>query len=79
MFFQLIDLNNGFYRCERCDREFDRFSWRFISQLKLIDPTGHIWATCFQDQAEEVPAVGTLFYKASFPHLHKQLIIGPCA
>ena len=50
----MTDLNNGMYRCEKCNCELDKFNWRVILDMQLVDTTGHIWANCFQEQAEQV-------------------------
>lgn len=49
---KVIDMNNGLYRCEKCNREYDTFNWRLMLSGNLADATDNNWVTCFQDQAE---------------------------
>ncbi|XP_076031483.1 replication protein A 70 isoform X2 [Oratosquilla oratoria] len=51
---KVIDMNNGFYRCEKCNREYDTFKWRLMVSANLADATNNQWVTMFQDQAEAV-------------------------
>ena len=50
----MIDLNNGLYHCEKCQQDFPRFNWRLILSINLIDATGNVWVTCFQDEGEKI-------------------------
>lgn len=54
---KVIDMNNGMYRCEKCNREFDTFSWRLLLQANVADFTDNQWVTVFQDQAETLLGV----------------------
>jgi len=49
---KVIDMNNGLYRCEKCNREYDTFNWRLMLSGNMADSTDNNWVTCFQDQAE---------------------------
>lgn len=49
---KVIDMNNGLFRCEKCNREYDSFSWRLMLSGNMADATDNNWVTCFQDQAE---------------------------
>ncbi|CAL4100055.1 unnamed protein product [Meganyctiphanes norvegica] len=49
---KVIDMNNGLFRCEKCNREYDSFNWRLMLSGNLADATDNNWVTCFQDQAE---------------------------
>ncbi|KAK7071136.1 60S acidic ribosomal protein P1 [Halocaridina rubra] len=51
---KVLDLNNGLYRCEKCNREYDTFNWRLMLSVNLADITDQVWVTMFQDQAEIV-------------------------
>ena len=53
-YYQVIDLNNGLYHCEKCQQDFPQFNWRLILSVNLIDATGNVWATCFQDDGEKI-------------------------
>ncbi|XP_071532708.1 replication protein A 70 kDa DNA-binding subunit isoform X2 [Panulirus ornatus] len=49
---KVIDMNNGLYRCEKCNREYDTFNWRLMLSANIADFTDNLWITAFQDQAE---------------------------
>lgn len=49
---KVIDLGNGHYRCEKCNREFPNHKWRMILSCNVADHTDNQWITCFQDSAE---------------------------
>ena len=49
---KVVDLGNGQYRCEKCNREFPNHKWRMILSCNVADHTDNQWITCFQDSAE---------------------------
>ncbi|MEQ2243162.1 60S acidic ribosomal protein P1 [Ilyodon furcidens] len=49
---KVIDQQNGFYRCEKCNREFPNFRYRLILSANLADFGDNQWVTCFQETAE---------------------------
>ncbi|KAK3769131.1 hypothetical protein RRG08_067108 [Elysia crispata] len=49
---KVIDLGNGQFRCEKCNREFPNHKWRMILSCNVADHTDNQWITCFQDSAE---------------------------
>jgi replication factor A1 len=49
---QVVDLNNGLYRCEKCQQEFQDYKWRVMLSVNITDFTDHQWVTCFQEAAE---------------------------
>uniref|UniRef100_H3AES1 Replication protein A subunit n=1 Tax=Latimeria chalumnae TaxID=7897 RepID=H3AES1_LATCH len=49
---KVVDQQNGFYRCEKCDREFPNFKYRLVLSVNIADFGSHRWVTCFQDVAE---------------------------
>ncbi|KAI9564074.1 Replication protein A 70 kDa D-binding subunit [Daphnia sinensis] len=49
---KVIDQNNGLYRCEKCQREFQDFKWRMMLSVNIADATEQQWVTCFQETAE---------------------------
>ncbi|XP_023218106.1 replication protein A 70 kDa DNA-binding subunit-like [Centruroides sculpturatus] len=51
---QVIDMNNGLYRCEKCSREYTSFKWRLLLSVSLADFSENQWVTCFQDVAEKM-------------------------
>ncbi|KAK4291892.1 hypothetical protein Pmani_035302 [Petrolisthes manimaculis] len=49
---KVVDMNNGLYRCEKCNREYDSFKWRLMIQTCIADYTDSQWVTLFQDTGE---------------------------
>ena len=36
------------YRCEKCQRSYQTFSWRLMVSMSIADATGQTWVTAFQ-------------------------------
>ncbi|OQR78825.1 replication protein A 70 kDa DNA-binding subunit-like [Tropilaelaps mercedesae] len=51
------DLGEGRYRCEKCERESDRFNWRMLLKIVVSDATKQFWATAFNEKAEQILGV----------------------
>jgi replication factor A1 len=51
---KVVDMENGSYRCEKCQRESTSFKWRLMVQMLISDFTDGEFITCFQDSAEAV-------------------------
>lgn len=51
---KVVDMNNGTYRCEKCNRESYEFKWRLLLSISLADFTENQWVTCFQEAAEAI-------------------------
>ncbi|XP_061596844.1 replication protein A 70 kDa DNA-binding subunit-like [Cololabis saira] len=49
---KVIDLRNGQYRCEKCNREYPDFKYRLLLSANLADFGDNQWVTCFQETAE---------------------------
>ncbi|XP_076024942.1 replication protein A 70 kDa DNA-binding subunit-like isoform X2 [Genypterus blacodes] len=49
---KVVDLQNGRYRCEKCNREYPDFKYRLILSANLADYGDNQWVTCFQETAE---------------------------
>uniref|UniRef100_UPI0037E8AE9C replication protein A 70 kDa DNA-binding subunit-like isoform X2 n=1 Tax=Semicossyphus pulcher TaxID=241346 RepID=UPI0037E8AE9C len=49
---KVTDQQNGFYRCEKCHREFPNFKYRLLLSANLADFGDNQWVTCFQETAE---------------------------
>uniref|UniRef100_A0A3P9IHH7 Replication protein A subunit n=1 Tax=Oryzias latipes TaxID=8090 RepID=A0A3P9IHH7_ORYLA len=49
---KVIIQHNGLYRCEKCNREFSDFKYRFLLSANLADFGDNQWVTCFQETAE---------------------------
>lgn len=54
---KVIDMNNGIYRCEKCNREYSEFKWRLLLSASVADFTENQWVTCFQEAAEAILGV----------------------
>ncbi|GBM05833.1 Replication protein A DNA-binding subunit [Araneus ventricosus] len=54
---KVIDMNNGIYRCEKCNREYSEFKWRLLLSVSVADFTENQWVTCFQEAAEAILGV----------------------
>lgn len=54
---KVIDQNNGMYRCEKCNKEFNTFSYRLILPVMIGDWTNSVWVTLFQSEAEHILGV----------------------
>jgi len=51
---KLVDLNNGFYRCEKCSKEATSFNWRMILSFGIADHTKSVWVQAFHDDALKI-------------------------
>lgn len=52
---KLIDVNNtGLYRCERCDKEYSEPNHRYIASVSVIDSSGQMWLTLFDEEANKL-------------------------
>ena len=51
---KVVDQANGYYRCEKCNKEFPNYKWRMILSCNLADFSDNQWATFFQETAELV-------------------------
>lgn len=49
---KVVDLENGYYRCEKCARETTDFKWRLLISANLTDFSDGQWVTCFGKEAE---------------------------
>uniref|UniRef100_A0A3B3BXY5 Replication protein A subunit n=1 Tax=Oryzias melastigma TaxID=30732 RepID=A0A3B3BXY5_ORYME len=74
---KVIDQHNGLYRCEKCNREFSNFKYRFLLSANLADFGDNQWVTCFQETAEVLlgHSALTLFQNANFrTHIFKNRV-----
>ncbi|KAK8720620.1 hypothetical protein OTU49_013204, partial [Cherax quadricarinatus] len=46
------NLDNGLYKCEKCNCEYDKFKWRLMVQTNIADFTDSLSITVFQEHAE---------------------------
>ncbi|XP_075745576.1 replication protein A 70 kDa DNA-binding subunit isoform X2 [Rhipicephalus microplus] len=49
---KVIDLQTGYYRCEKCAQETMEFKWRLLVSANLTDFSDGQWVTCFGKEAE---------------------------
>lgn len=45
---------NGTWRCEKCDKSFDRPSYRYVLSVCVNDETDQFWASCFEEAGVEI-------------------------
>ncbi|XP_061787284.2 replication protein A 70 kDa DNA-binding subunit-like isoform X2 [Nerophis lumbriciformis] len=48
---------DGRYHCQKCDKDFPDFKYRFILSVNLADFEDNQWVTCFQETAEALLGV----------------------
>ncbi|KAL3286539.1 hypothetical protein HHI36_001044 [Cryptolaemus montrouzieri] len=51
---KIIDLENGMYRCEKCNREFPNFKYRLLTRMNVADWSGNTWISMFNSEGETV-------------------------
>ncbi|EEB17279.1 Replication protein A 70 kDa DNA-binding subunit, putative [Pediculus humanus corporis] len=54
---KIIDLNNGVYRCEKCNREHNNFKYRMLLSAQVSDYSGSSWVTMFHEEAQKLLGV----------------------
>lgn len=55
--FQVIDLGNGDFKCEKCDKEYQDSNPRMILSVNVADWSNNIWVTLFDDEAQTLLGV----------------------
>ena len=51
---KVVDLENGMYRCEKCNREFPNFKYLLMGSVNIGDWSGNLWVSLFSSEAEKV-------------------------
>lgn len=51
---KVTDTGDGSWRCERCDKNWDRPEYRYIMSVSAADHTGQLWLSCFDDTGRVV-------------------------
>ncbi|KAL1494983.1 hypothetical protein ABEB36_010479 [Hypothenemus hampei] len=51
---KVIDNDDGTYRCEKCQKIFEYFKYRFLCNMNVGDWSGNQWISTFNDEAEKV-------------------------
>lgn len=54
---KILDMNNGSYRCEKCNRDFDHFVYRMLLSAQVTDYTNSHWVSLFHDEAQKLLGV----------------------
>lgn len=54
---KVIEQPDGTWRCEKCDINNPSPRWRYILTISIIDETGNLWLTLFDDQAKQLLGV----------------------
>ncbi|CCH45720.1 Replication protein A 70 kDa DNA-binding subunit [Wickerhamomyces ciferrii] len=49
---KVIEQHDGTWRCEKCDINHAVPLYRYILTISVVDPTGQLWVTLFEDQAK---------------------------
>ncbi|XP_065846817.1 replication protein A 70 kDa DNA-binding subunit-like isoform X2 [Oscarella lobularis] len=57
--YKVVEAGGGAYQCERLDRTFDSFKWRFILQLHIADFSGEQWISCFNETSETLLGISS--------------------
>ncbi|RZB40475.1 replication protein A 70 kDa DNA-binding subunit [Asbolus verrucosus] len=51
---KVVDLENGMYRCEKCNREYPNFKYRLLVSMNIGDWSTNQWVSLFASEAENV-------------------------
>lgn len=46
---KMVELEDGQWRCEKCDKSFPKPDYRYIMSIGVADHTGQLWLSCFDD------------------------------
>lgn len=46
---KVVEVEQGQWRCERCDKSFPKPEYRYILSVNVSDHTGQLWLSCFDD------------------------------
>jgi len=51
---KLIEESSNEFRCEKCNKSYDKFHWRIIPGFSVSDATGQSWVSSFSEVAEVI-------------------------
>ncbi|CAG9864560.1 unnamed protein product [Phyllotreta striolata] len=51
---KVLDMGNGMYKCEKCNREYPNFKHRFLASINVGDNTANQWMTLFHPEIEKI-------------------------
>ena len=54
---KVTEENPGKWRCERCDKSWDKPQWRYIMSLNVSDHTGQLWLNAFDDDSRVIMGI----------------------
>ena len=46
---KVVEVDPGKWRCERHEKEFPRPEYRYIMSVNIMDHTGQLWLSCFDE------------------------------
>lgn len=49
-----VEFDPGQWRCEKCQKTWDRPEYRYILQINVADFTGQMWLSCFNDVGVQI-------------------------
>ena len=54
---KVTDMGDGTWRCEKCQINHNRPEYRYIMSLNVIDHTGQLWLSCFDDVGQMIMGI----------------------
>ncbi|KAK5114489.1 hypothetical protein LTR62_002424 [Meristemomyces frigidus] len=51
---KVVEIDPGVWRCEKCEKNFDKPEYRYIMSVNVSDHTGQIWLQCFNDVGVQI-------------------------
>ena len=54
---KVVEINPGEWRCEKCDKTWDRPDYRYIMSVNVGDHTGQLWLSCFNEVGLQIMSV----------------------
>nr|OQO32135.1 hypothetical protein B0A51_00978 [Rachicladosporium sp. CCFEE 5018] len=54
---KVVEIDPGKWRCEKCDREWDKPEYRYVMSVNVGDHTGQLWLSCFDETGRIIMGV----------------------
>ncbi|GMF01119.1 unnamed protein product [Ambrosiozyma monospora] len=51
---KVIEQSDGTWRCEKCDKNYEKPKHRYILTISVVDTTGQLWLTLFDEHAHQL-------------------------
>lgn len=51
---KVVEIDHGQWRCERCDKTWDKPQYRYIMSLNVSDHTGQLWLSVFDNEGRMI-------------------------